>query len=240
MAADALAELSLPGTLRAGINLANRLLVTGTSPSGDPQGVAPDMAAAIAERLGVSLSLVPFATAGAVADATEQDAWDIGLIAADPKRAETVAFCDAYVEIEASYLVPPNSPFQSIGDVDRPGVRIAVVDRAAYDLYLTRTLKQAKLRRAPIHAEAFALFVDEKLDAMAGLAPALAEMAEQLPGARVLDGGYTAIRQAIGTKPKNAALKGFVDRFLAEAKASGLVDALIERHGVQGKLRVAP
>lgn len=240
MAADALAELSVPGTLRAGINLANRLLVTGTGPSGDPQGVAPEMAAAIAERLGVSLSLVPFATAGAVADATEQDAWDIGLIAADPKRAETVAFCDAYVEIEASYLVPPNSPFQSIEEVDRPGVRIAVVDRAAYDLYLTRTLKQAELRRAPIHAEAFALFVDEKLDAMAGLAPALSEMAEQLPGARVLDSGYTAIRQAVCTKPKNPALQGFVDRFLAEAKASGLVDALIERHGVQGKLRVAP
>ncbi|WP_299626458.1 transporter substrate-binding domain-containing protein [Pelagibius sp.] len=240
MAADALSELSVPGTLRAGINLANRLLVTGTSPSGDPQGVAPDIAAAIAERLGVGLALVPFATAGAVADAAEQDVWDIGLIAADPKRAETVAFCEAYVEIEASYLVPPNSPLQSIEDVDRPGVRIALVDRAAYDLYLTRTLKRAELHRAPIHAEAFALFVDEKLDAMAGLAPALSEMAQQLPGARVLDGGYTAIRQAVCTKPKNATLQGFVDRFLAEAKASGLVATLIERYGVQGKLKVAP
>lgn len=240
MAADALSELSVPGTLRAGINLANRLLVTGTSPSGDPQGVAPDMAAAVAERLGVSLSLVPFATAGAVADAAEQDAWDIGLIAMDPKRAETVAFCDAYVEIEASYLVPPKSPLQSIGDVDRPGVRIAVVERAAYDLYLTRTLKQAELRRAPIHADAFALFVTEELDAMAGLAPALSEMAQHLPGARVLDGSYTTIRQAVGTKPKSTALQGFVDQVLAEAKASGLVGALIERHGVQGQLKVAP
>ncbi len=194
MIQDALSELTDPSTMRVGINLGNILLVTGISPTGDPEGVAPDLAAAVAERLGVAVSYVTFATPGEVADALERDEWDIGLIAAEPKRAEKIAFCDAYVEIEATYLVPKNSPIQSIEDVDQPAVRIAVSDRSAYDLYLSRTLKHAELYRAKGLAGALDLFVTEKLDALAGLVPALKENAETLPGLRVLDGCYTSVR----------------------------------------------
>jgi len=239
MTHDALSELTDPGRLRVGINLGNILLVTGTSPSGDPQGVAPDMAAALAERLGVAVAYKTFATPGEVADAVERDEWDIGLIAIEPERAEKIAFCDAYVEIDATYLVPANSPLQSIEEVDRPGVRIAVSDRAAYDLYLTRNLKHAQLHRAKGLAGAFELFKTEKLDALAGLVPALKENSESLPGSRVLEGRYTSVRQAIGTKPDNVVLKAFVEQFIAEAKESGLVARLIDKHGVTGKLQVA-
>jgi polar amino acid transport system substrate-binding protein len=239
MTAAVLSELGVPGTLRVGINLGNILLVTGRSRNGDPQGVAPDLAAAIAERLGVAVSYVTFDTPGEVADAVARDVWDIGLIAEEPKRAETIAFCDAYVEIEATYLVPAGSPLQSISEVDRPGVRIAVSDRAAYDLYLSRTLKHAELRRAKGLAGAFELFKAEKLDALAGLVPALRENSGSLPGSRLLSGRYTSVRQAVGTKPANHALKSFVQQFIAEAKASGLVAGLIEKHGVTGKLQVA-
>jgi len=236
---DARSELGLPGTLRVGINLGNILLVTGRSRNGDPKGVAPDLAAAIAERLGVAVSYVTFDTPGEVADAVARDVWDIGLIAEEPKRAETIAFCDAYVEIEATYLVPAGSSLQSISEVDRPGLRIAVSDRAAYDLYLSRTLKHAELRRAKGLAGAFELFKAEKLDALAGLVPALRENSGSLPGSRLLSGRYTSVRQAVGTKPANHALKSFVQQFIAEAKASGLVAGLIEKHGVTGKLQVA-
>ncbi len=239
MTQDALSELTVSNTLRVGINLGNTLLVTGTSPTGQPEGVAPDIAAAIAERLGVEVSYVTFATPGEVADAVERDDWDIGLIAAEPKRAEKIAFCDAYVEIDATYLVPENSPLQSIEDVDQPGVRIAVSARAAYDLYLTRTLEHAELHRSTGLLGAFELFVTEKLDALAGLAPALKKNAQNLPGSRVLGGRYTSVRQAVGTKPKNVALKAFAEQFIAEAKESGLVAELIEKHGVEGKLQVA-
>ena len=239
MTAAVLSELGVPGTLRVGINLGNILLVTGRSRNGDPKGVAPDLAAAIAERLGVAVSYVTFDTPGEVADAVARDVWDIGLIAEEPKRAETIAFCDAYVEIEATYLVPADSPLRSIADVDRPGVRIAVSDRAAYDLYLSRTLKHAELRRAKGLAGAFELFKAEKLDALAGLVPALRENSGSLPGSRLLSGRYTSVRQAVGTKPANHALKSFVQQFIAEAKASGLVAGLIEKHGVTGKLQVA-
>lgn len=239
MTQDALSELTVPATLRVGINLGNILLVTGTSPNGDPEGVAPDMAAAVAERLGVAVSYVTYDTPGEVADAVERDEWDIGLIAVEPKRAEKIAFCDAYVEIEATYLVPEGSPLQSIEDVDQPGVRIAVSDRAAYDLYLTRTLKHGELHRAKGLPGAFRLFVTEKLDALAGLVPALKENSKSLPGSRVLDGRYTTVRQAMGTKPESTALKAFVEQVIAESKASGLVAELIDKHGVTGKLQVA-
>ena len=156
-----------------------------------------------------------------------------------PKRAEKIAFCDAYVEIEATYLVPENSPLKSIEDVDQPGVRIAVSARAAYDLYLTRTLMRAELHRSTGLVGAFELFVTKKLDALAGLAPALKKNTENLPGSRVLEGCYTSVRQAVDTKPRNAALKAFAEQFIAEAKESGLVAELIEKHGVKGKLQVA-
>lgn len=239
MTRDALSDLTVPGRLRVGINLGNILLVTGTGPDGDPQGASPDMAAAIAERLGVAVSYVTYATPGEVADGAGRDEWDIALIAVEPKRAETIAFCDAYIDIDATYLVPAGSPLGSIGDVDRPGVRIAVSDRAAYDLYLSRTLKHAELHRAPGLAGAFDLFAAEKLDALAGLVPALKDNAESLPGSRLLDGRYTSVRQAVGTRPESTALNAFVQRFTADARQSGLVAGLIEKHGVAGKLRVA-
>ncbi len=236
---DARAELTDPSTLRVGINLGNILLVTGKGADGTPEGVAPDLAAEAARRLGVAVSYRTYPMPGELADALERDEWDIGLIAVEPKRAETIAFCDPYVEIEGSYLVPPDSPLKTIADVDQPGVRIAVANRAAYDLYLSRSLKHAELCRATGLGGAFGLFVDEKLDALAGLKPALLENAEKLPGSRVLEGNFSTVGQAIGTKPQNTALKAFLDDFTADVKASGLVAGLIDRHGVTGKLQVA-
>lgn len=239
MTQDARSELTVPGTLRVGINLSNMLLVTGTGPRGEPRGVAPDMAAALAARLGVGVSYVTFPRPGELADAVAQDAWDVGLIAVEPKRAEMIAFSAPYVEIEATYLVPADSPIQSIEELDRPGIRIAVADRAAYDLYLTRTLQHATLHRATGLPAAFELFVAERHDALAGLVPALQENAKDLPGARVLEGRYTSVQQAVGSKPEKTALKTAIAQFVAEAKASGLVAELIEKHGVTGKLQVA-
>jgi polar amino acid transport system substrate-binding protein len=233
-------ELAPTGTLRAAINMGNFLLVTGRSPSGDPAGVAPDMAREIAERLGVPIAYVPYARPGELADAADSDVWDIGLIGAEPQRAEKIAFTPAYVEIEATYLVPAGSSLRSIAEVDRPGVRIAVTARSAYDLWLERNIKEARLVRAEGGDAAFRQFVDDKLDAYAGLRPGLISLAEKLPGARILDGKFTAVQQAIGTSRRNAAAAAFLRDFVAEAKTSGLIARLIDKHGVTGRLSVAP
>lgn len=240
MPSDALSELASSGTLRAAINMANTLLVTGSTSAGDPEGVAPEMARAIANRLCVEVSYVPFASPGELADAVDNGLWDIGMIGAEPARAERIAFSAAYVEIEATYLVSDGAPLTSVEDVDRNGVRIAVSGRSAYDLYLTRSLEHAELFRAQGVSGAAELFVRDELDALAGLRPALAAEAEKLPGTRVLNGHFTTIQQAVGTSRENEAGAAFLAEFVEEVKADGLVERLIERHGVAGRLSVAP
>jgi polar amino acid transport system substrate-binding protein len=233
------AELAPTGVLRAGINMSNFLLVTGKTPSGDPQGVAPDMAAEIARRLGVPVRYVQFERPSKLADAAGTDTWDIGLIGAEPARAEKITFTPAYCEIEATYLVQPNSPYQNVADVDRPGARITVRRGAAYDLWLTANIKHATILRSDSADGPFNQFVAEKLDAYAALRPQLLEDVKKLPGSRILPGNFTSVQQAIGTEKKNTAGAAFLREFVAEAKKSGLVARLIEKHHVKG-LSAAP
>lgn len=235
----AVSELAPTGVLRAAINMGNFLLVTGTSASGDPEGVAPDMAREIASRLGVPVKYVPYKTPGELADAAGTGAWDIGLIGAEPQRAEKITFTAAYVEIEATYLVPADSPLKVIADVDRPGVRIAVTARSAYELWLARNIKHAELVRSGSLDAAYEQFVRDRLDALAGLKPRLLADVQKLPGARILDGKFTAVQQAVGTARSNTVGAAFLSAFVEEAKASGFVASLIERHKVRG-LSVAP
>jgi polar amino acid transport system substrate-binding protein len=239
MSQEVASQLAPTGVLRAGINLSNFLLVTGRSVAGDPQGVAPDVAAEIAKRLGVPVKYVPYKTPGELADAADSGAWDIGLIGAEPQRAAKIAFTAAYCEIEATYLVPDNSHLKAIADVDRPGVRIAVTGRSAYGLWLDRNIRHATLVRSDTLDSAYDQFVRDKLDALAGLRPRLLSDVKKLPGARILDGQFTAVQQAIGTARQNAAGAAFLRSFVEEAKASGLIASLIARHKVVG-LSVAP
>lgn len=231
---DVIAEIASTGTLRAGINVANFLLVTGKGESGDPEGVAPDFARAIARRLDVSVTLVPFAKASLVGDAVDDGVWDVALIGAEPARAEKIAFTSAYAEIEASYLVPGGSELASVTDVDQPGVRISVCAGSAYDLWLTRNIMHAELVRAPSIPASFKRFVDDRLDALAGLRPGLLADLETLPDARILDGHFTSVQQAVGTARTNWASAKFLSAFVEESKRSGLVEQLIKRHGVRG------
>ena len=233
------AELAPTGVLRAGINLSNFLLVTGRSAAGDPEGVAPDMARAIAAELGVPVEYMPFKTPGELGDQVGNNIWDIGLIGAEPQRAEKIAFSAAYVEIEATYMVPAGSAVKSIADVDRKGVRIAVSARSAYDLWLVNNIKNATLVQVSGLDAAFQKFMTDKLEVLAGLRPGLLKDVEKAPGLKILDGKFTAVQQAVGTAKANLAGAAFLADFVEKAKKSGLVAELIERHKVKG-LSVAP
>ena len=234
MHGDVVAEIASTGTLRAGINTGNFLLVTGTSGAGEPEGVAPDLARAIAGRLGVALALVPFPKASLAGDAAGAGVCGIALIGAEPARAEQVAFTAAYAEIAATYLVPAGSALVRVADVDRPGVRISVCADSAYDLWLTRHIVHADLVRSPGIAESNERFVREKLDVLAGLRPGLLSVLDGLPGARILDGQFTGVQQAVGTARANVAAGRFLATFVEDAKRSGLVAELIARHRVRG------
>jgi polar amino acid transport system substrate-binding protein len=234
-----ISELAPTGVLRAGINLSNFLLVTKIDSTGDPVGVAPELAHEVAMRLGVEVIYVTFKSPGELADAADKDIWDIGLIGAEPQRAEAIAFTPAYGEIEATFLVPSDSALKTIADVDAAGVRIAVTARTAYGLWLDRNIKYAELIRSETLDSAYERFVSGKLSALAGLKPRLLSDLETLSGARILDGRFTSVQQAIGTSRKSPAGAAFLRDFVEEAKASGLVARLIERYEVRG-LSVAP
>jgi len=231
-------QLAPTGTLRVGLNMANNLLNTGTTASGQPDGVASDMGRAIAKKLGVKVAMVQYASPGEIADTAGKDEWDLGMIGAEPKRAEVIDFSAAYVEIEATYLVPAGASLTNIEDVDGKGVRIAVSGRSAYDLYLSRHLNNAELVRAQGVAGAVEQFKNNGLEALAGLRPALVAQSENFPGCRILDGCFTAVQQAIGVTKGNTEAAKFVAAFVEESKATGFIASLIDKHGVTGKLSV--
>jgi len=239
ISSQARAELAPGGTVRVGINHSNFLLVTPGSPHGAPKGIAPDLALELGKRLGVPIAFVSFDAAGKTADAIRDAAVDAGFLASEAERASVIEFSSAYLELPATYLVPAGSPLRSLSDVDRPGVRIAVSGRSAYDLYLTRTLVSAQLVRAEGIPASFKLFVDQKLEALAGLAPGLLRDAQKLPGSRLLDGQFMAVQQSIGVPKKHTAAAKVLREFVEDAKRSGLVAQLVEQHGVKG-VKVAP
>ncbi len=232
-------ELAPMGTLRVGINLGNFLLTAKDPKTGQFKGVAVDLGNELARRLGVPVEVIGYPSPGALADAAANGAWDVGFLGAEPQRANQIDFTAAYVEIEATYLVPPGSPLKSIADVDREGVRVAISGKSAYDLYLTRDLKHAQLVRETGADNVFKRFVEDKLEALAGLRPRLVKDQANLPGSRILEGRFTAVQQAIGTPKGRAAGAEYLSQFVEEVKASGLVAKLIEKNDVRG-LTVAP
>lgn len=239
MPAAARSDLTPTGKLRIGVNMGNFLLVTKDKASGNLSGVVVDLAHELGRRADAPVEFVTYPGAGDVADAAKQGAWDVAFIGAEPARATEVAFTAAYLEIEATYLVPAGSAIRTIADVDRAGVRIAVADKSAYDLFLRRSLKHATLVPARGLDASYDLFVEDKLEVLAGLKPRLVSDAERLPGSRVLEGRFTAIQQAIGTPRGREAGAGYLREFAEEIKASGLVAEAIARHKVRG-VSVAP
>jgi len=239
MSDKARAELAPTGVLRAGINLSNFLLVTGRSATSEPEGVAPDMAREIARSLGVPVHYVTFKSPGELADQAGKNVWDIGLIGAEPQRAAVMTFSAAYVEIEATYMVPPGSPITSIDQVDRKGVKVVTSARSAYGLWLENNIKNAELIQIAGLDGAFNKFRDDKIDVLAGLRPGLLKDIEKMPGATILPGKFAAVQQAVGCNKPAAEGAKYLAAFVENAKKSGLFASLIEKHKVKG-LSVAP
>ena len=232
-------ELAPTGKLRVGLNMSNFLL-TGKDPgTGAPHGIAVDLGRELGKRLGVPVEFLPYPNPGALADAAKTGVWDVGFLGAEPQRANEIDFTAAYVEIEATYLVPAGSPLKSIPEVDRKGVRIAISGKSAYDLFLTRNLKNAELIREEGADNAFKRFVQDKLEALAGLKPRLVTDHENLPGSRILDGRFQAVQQAAGAPKGRPAGAKYLHEFIEDIKATGLVAQAIEKNNVRG-LTVAP
>ena len=236
---SARSELAPAATLRVGINYGNFLLVTNYVPGAEPRGVAPDLGRELGRRLGVPIEFVVFDSAGKLADAGKAGAWDVAFLGNEPQRANEIAFTGAYLEIPVTYLVPAGSFIHAVADVDREGVRVAVAEKSAYDLFLTRNLEHAQLVRAEGIEGSYQLFVEKKLEALAGLKPRLVSDADRLPGSRVLEGQCTSVKQSIGTPKGRDAGAQYLREFVEDVKASGFVARSIAKNAVRG-VSVAP
>lgn len=227
-------QLAPHGVLSAAVYLGNFLLVTGRSPLGEPTGIAPDICRTIAKHLDVDLRLTGYETQNEVVEAAASGRCGIVLVGSDPARAQKVNFTPAYAELEACYLVPANSPIQHIFQVDHPGIRIASFFNSAYDLWLQRHLKYATLVHADSLQASNELFVNERLDVLAGLKTGLVSFSKKVPGTRILEGQFTGVQQAIATKKENLEALDFLSDCVEEFIRSGLVTKLIEQYRVQG------
>jgi polar amino acid transport system substrate-binding protein len=231
-------EFAPTGKLRVGLNMSNFLL-TAKDESGAPGGIAADLGRELGKRLNLPVELVPYPGPGVLADDAGKNKWDVGFLGAEPQRANEIDFTAAYVEIEATYLLPPGSQLKSVAEVDRKGVRIVVPERSAYELWLTRNIRNAELVRVKGAEEAFRQLKESGMDALAGLRPRLVTDHEALPGSRILDGNFTAVQQAAGTPKGRPAAFKYLQEFIEDIKATGLVAKTIEKNNIRG-LTVAP
>jgi polar amino acid transport system substrate-binding protein len=236
---ELLAEFAPTGVLRAGINLGNPVIAQPGEDGGEPRGVGPALAREVARRLGVPIGFLTYDTAGKLADAVKQGAWDLAFLAIDPERAADIDFTDAYVHIEGTYLVRDGSPLVTPGDVDRKGVRVAVGLKTAYDLFLSRHLKLAELVRSTTSKSAIEQFLNDSLDAAAGVRQPLHAVAAKQGGLRVMEEGFMVIRQASGVPRGRRAAHAWLKAFIEEAKASGFVARALKESGVQATIAPA-
>lgn len=237
--AAARTQLAPSGKLRAAINFGNPILATRDAATGEARGVSVDLARELGKRLSVPVELVTYTAAGKVVEGIKTGAWDIAFFAIDPVRAADTDFSAAYVVIEGAYLVPQGSAIRRNEEVDRAGNRVVVGKGSAYDLYLTRELKNATLVRAPTSPAVTDMMVADKIEVAAGVKQQLEADAKRVPGVRILDGRFMVINQAMAIAKGRPAGVEYVSRFVEEMKSSGFVAAALKRHGIEGA-QVAP
>jgi polar amino acid transport system substrate-binding protein len=236
---DIVSELAPTGTLRTAINFGNTVLAQQHPAGGEPQGVSSALARKLAKRLSVPISYVTFDAAGKVTEAGKTGLWDICFLAVDPVRAAGIAFTAPYVVIEGVYIVPKDSKLQTVDDVDRTGIRVAVAQGSAYDLFLTRALTKATLVRKRSGPESLDMFIDDKLEAAGGVRQPLSAFVASRSDLRMIPGRFMAIEQAMGTIKGRDKAVPFLRAFIEEMKASGFVARELQASG-QGEAAVAP
>ena len=232
-------EFAPTGTLRAAINLGNPILANQNA-DGQPYGISIAIATELARRLNVPLTLLVGQTAAQSVEAVTQESADIGFFAIDPVRGKGIAFTAPYVLIEGSYLVPNDSPFTANDQVDQVGIRIAVGKGSAYDLFLTREIKNAEIQRAPSSPTTVDFFLSEQLEVAAGVKQQLEMDAKRLTNLRLLPGRFMVIEQAMGLpKTRSPEAQAYLKQFVEDLKATGFVAQSMARHNIQGAA-VAP
>lgn len=231
-------KLAPTGELRVGLNMSNFLLVNSIDSSGLPNGVSPDIGKKLSEELNVKCKLIQFKKPGLLADAVNEDQWDIGNIACEKERSKTIDFSDPYVNIDANFMFRNKNNFRSNDEINSSGIKIAVVERSAYDLWLTENFKNAKLIKVDSIDNSHKLFREGSVDVLAGLKPKLIKELENSNDFKIISHPFTCIKQSIGIKKGNPEILAFLNKFILKLIKEGYVKSLLKKHNVQNKLSI--
>ena len=234
-------DLAPTGILRAGINYANSIIATKDPVSGELRGVSVDLMRELARRIEVPLELVGFDFSGKMADALNAGAIDVGALAggSGTGREGSMEFTAGYLQIEATYMVPPGSPVLTAADVDQEGLRVGVAAKSAFEPYLARTLKRAKLVTGPGNPTAFELLRSGQVEVLAGLRHQLIEVRDKLPGSRIVEGRFLVVEQTLAVRKGRDAGIEYLREFIEDTKASGFVAQSLAKSG-NGNVPVSP
>jgi len=231
-------KLAPTGILRVGINMSNFLLINGKDSNGLPDGVSPDIGKKLARELDVKCKLVQFKKPGLLADAVNQDMWDIGNIACENERSKTIDFTYPYVNIDANFMFRKKDNFKTNDDINLTGIKIAVLERSAYDLWLTEKFKNVELIRVNTIEESHQLFREDKVNVLAGLKPKLIEEIKTNNDFQMINSPFTYIKQSIGIKKGTPEILDFLNKFISKLIKEGYVESLLKKHNVQNKLSI--
>jgi polar amino acid transport system substrate-binding protein len=233
-------QFSPTGTLRASLNMGNPVLAHSRTSKERPAGVSLDLARELGRELGVPVIFLEFDTAAFSVEALVRGDADLGFMAIDPKRADSIQFSAAYVQIEGAYLVPQDSPITANEQVDRARTTIVVGKGSAYALYLARAITQATLLEVPTSEAVVAAMLEGGHPVAAGVRQQLETDAKRIGGVRVLPGRFMVINQATALpRDRAAAAHACLASFVERMKSSGFVAEALRRHGIEGA-RVAP
>ena len=235
---DIIKKIAPTGVLRVGVNMSNFLLVNSKDKLGVIDGVSPGIGKKLAKELNISFEIVQFANPGLLADAVDNNEWDIGNIASEKERGKTIDFSDPYVNIDANFLFREEDNFKNNNDIDQSGIKIAVFERSAYDLWLTENFKKAELIRVNSIEESHNLFKENKVNILAGLKPKLIDEMKRNNNYEMIQSPFTYIKQSIGIKKGNPEVLDFINKFISNIIKEGYIKSLLQQHNVQDKLSI--
>ena len=235
---DIIKKIAPTGVLRIGVNMSNFLLVNSKDKLGVIDGVSPGIGKKLAKELNISFEIVQFANPGLLADAVDNNEWDIGNIASEKERGKTIDFSDPYVNIDANFLFREEDNFKNNNDIDQSGIKIAVFERSAYDLWLTENFKKAELIRVNSIEESHNLFKENKVNILAGLKPKLIDEINNNNAYKMIQNPFTYIKQSIGIKKGNPEVLDFINKFISNNIKEGYIKSLLKQHNVQDKLSI--
>jgi polar amino acid transport system substrate-binding protein len=229
--------LAPTGKLRVGVYPGSPTSMVQEAKSGETHGVSVDLGIELAKRLEVAVEVIRFERIVDVLDAIKAGGVDFTVSNATPARAQDVAFTQTLVSIELGVLVPAASTIETLADVDQPGVRVGVTRGSTSERTLSKLLPKAALVAAPNVKLAVEMFARRELDAYATNKAILFEMADAMPGARVLDGRWGVEHLAVAVPKGRDGAMDYLRRFVSDVQSSGLLAQAVERAGLRGSAK---